>query len=80
MPKISQEDLLLYLYNEIPIEKATFIKAALQNNWVLKERYQELVSAKKQLNCAPLNPEKKTLDNILKYAERAITEEIITSA
>ena len=54
MHSITQEELLQYMYSETSIEKTAAIKAALQEDWNLREQYEVLVSAQQSLECATL--------------------------
>ncbi|MEO8771484.1 MAG: hypothetical protein ABI402_15415 [Ferruginibacter sp.] len=74
MNNFTQEDLLQYLYNETSIEKTAAIKAALLNDWNLREKFELLTSAQQNLEVIKLSPRKQTIDNILNYAEKALEE------
>jgi hypothetical protein len=74
MHSFTQEELLQYLYNETSIEKTAAIKAALHNNWGLREKYNLLKAAQQNLEVITLSPRKQTIDNILNYAERGVEE------
>jgi hypothetical protein len=74
MHSFTQEELLQYLYNETSIEKTAAIKAALLNDWNLREKFDLLTSAQQNLEVIKLSPRKQTIDNILNYAEKGIEE------
>ena len=74
MHNFTQEDLLLYLYNETSPAQTAAIKAALETDWSLREKFDELTAAQKELSMIKLTPARKTVDNILNYAEKAISE------
>ena len=74
MHNFTQKDLLLFLYNETSLSQSANIKAALENDWNLREKFEELVSAKSQLETLRMSPSQSTLDNILNYAEKAVNE------
>ena len=74
MHSFTQEDLLQYLYNETSIEKTAAIKAALHNNWSLREKFNLLKAAQQKLEVITLSPRKQTIDNILNYAEKGVEE------
>ena len=74
MHSFTQEDLLQYLYNETSIEKTAAIKAALLNDWNLREKFNLLTTAHQNLEVIKLSPRKQTIDNILNYAEKAVEE------
>ena len=74
MHNFTQEDLLLYLYNETSPVQTAAIKAALETDWSLREKFEELTSAQKQLQTLQMSPSHQTIDNILNYAEKAVSE------
>lgn len=74
MHSFTQEDLLQYLYNETSIEKTAAIKAALLNDWNLREKFDLLTSAQQNLEVIKLSPRKQTIDYILNYAEKGVEE------
>ena len=75
MHNFTPEDLLLYLYNETSPAQTAAIKAALENDWSLREKMEELTTSQKQLSVIKLSPSRKTVDNILNYAEKAISQQ-----
>ena len=73
MHNFTPEDLLQYLYNETsPIQTAQ-IKAALETDWSLREKFEVISSAKQRLEALKMAPRQETIDNILNYAERSVT-------
>ena len=66
--------MLQYLYKETSIEKTAAIKAALETDWSLREKFEVLSSGSEKLEAIKLSPRKKTIDNILSYAEKAMEE------
>jgi len=74
MHSFTPEDLLQYLYNETSIEKTAAIKAALETDWSLREKFEVISTGSKRLEAIKLSPRKKTIDNILNYAEKAVEE------
>ena len=74
MHNFTPEDLLQYLYNETsPIQTAQ-IKAALETDWSLREKFEVISSAKQRLEALKIAPRQETIDNILNYAEKAVSE------
>lgn len=65
---------MLYMYNETSSEQSAQIKAALETDWNLKEQYDTLVSAQQRLEAFKLTPGRKTINNILNYAEKSVSE------
>lgn len=72
MHSFMQEDLLSYIYGESSNEQSNAIRAALETDWILKEKYQELVEAKNELTDLKLSPRKEALDFILNYASKTV--------
>ena len=79
MHSFTSEDLLQFLYGETSTAKTAAIKAALQNDWSLKEKLELLTSSKNELDTLSFSPDIKSIDSILKYAEKA-TEEMSATA
>lgn len=74
MHNFTPEDLLLYLYNETSPAQTAEIKAALETDWSLREKFEALTSAQKRLGALKMSPSQQTVDNILNYAEKAVGE------
>lgn len=74
MHNFTPEDLLQYLYNETSPSQTAAIKAALETDWVLREKFDVITSAKNRLEALKLSPSQQTIDNILSYAEKAVAE------
>lgn len=75
MHSFTLEDLVQYMYNEASAEKATAIKAALETDWELREKYDVIMSAQTRLETLDLSsPRKKAIDNILLYADKSVKE------
>ena len=74
MQKFTQEELIQYLYNETSSIKTAEIKAALEIDWSLREKFEVLNSAHKKLETLKLSPAQQTIDNIMNYAEKAVGE------
>ena len=74
MHNFTPEDLVQYMYSETSPEKTTAIKAALETDWTLREMYDVIVSAQKRLEAFELSPREESVNNILRHAEKAISE------
>ena len=74
MHNFTPEDLLLYLYNETSPAQTAQIKAALETDWSLREKFEVITSAQKRLETLKMSPSQQTIDNILNYAEKAVSE------
>lgn len=74
MHNFTPEDLLQYLYNETSTTQTAAIKAALETDWSLREKFEVIKSAQCRLEALKMSPSQKTIDNILSYAEKAVAE------
>ena len=74
MHNFTPEDLLQYLYNETSPAQTAEIKAALESDWSLREKFEVITAAQKRLEALKLSPSQQTIDNILNYAEKAVGE------
>jgi len=74
MQNFTPEDLLLYLYQETSPAQTAAIKAALENDWSLREKFEEITSAQRNLETLKMSPSQQTIDNILNYAEKVVNE------
>jgi hypothetical protein len=74
MHNFTPEDLLLYLYNETSPAQTAEIKAALETDWSLREKFEVITSAQSKLEALKMSPSQQTIDNILNYAEKAVAE------
>ena len=74
MHNFTPEDLLQYLYNETSPAQTAAIKAALETDWSLREKFEVITSAQSRLEAQKMSPSQQTIDNILSYAEKAVAE------
>ena len=74
MHNFTPEDLLQYLYKETSPAQTAAIKAALETDWSLREKFEVITSAQKRLEALKMSPSQQTIDNILSYAEKAVAE------
>lgn len=74
MHNFTPEDLLQYLYNETSSIQSAQIKAALETDWSLREEFEVISSAKQRLETLKISPRQEAIDNILNYAEKAVSE------
>jgi len=74
MHNFTPEDLLLYLYNETSPARTAEIKAALETDWSLREKFEVISSAQQKLETLKMSPSQQTVDSILSYAEKAVAE------
>lgn len=73
MHNFTPEDLLLYLYKETSPTQTAEIKAALEIDWSLREKFDVITSAQKRLVALSVSPRQQAIDNILNYAEKAVS-------
>jgi hypothetical protein len=76
MGNFTPDDLLLYLYNETTPTQAAAIKAALENDWTLREKYEVLKASTESMNQPLLKPGKRAVSNILAYAQEAVSDKV----
>lgn len=75
MNRFTQEDLLLYMYNETSAEKTAQIKAAIATDWNLREEYQALAASVNMLSAVALEaPRQSSVEAILRYADKSVEE------
>ena len=74
MHNFTPEDLIQYLYNETSPAQTAQIKAALETDWSLREKFEVITSAQSRLEALKMSPSQQTIDNILSYAEKAVAE------
>ena len=72
MHSFTQEDIVQYLYKETSPEKSAILKAALETDWILREKFDVLSAAINSLEKLELSPRKIIMDNILNYAKRSV--------
>jgi hypothetical protein len=72
MHSFTPEDLIQYVYKETSPQKNAAIKVALETDWSLREKYDEIMSAHQSLETINLSPRKKVVDKILAYAEKSV--------
>ena len=74
MQSFTTEELLQFLYKESSTEKTAAIIAALESDWTLREKLEELESTTKRLEPISLSPRQSTIDFIMNYAEKSVEE------
>lgn len=70
MTKITQEDLVRYLYKETSESKTALITSELQTDYILKESYNTLLATHQALDEGKVAPRQQAVDNILQYAAK----------
>jgi hypothetical protein len=68
MHTFTSEELLEFLFQETSAEKTEQIVQALEEDWNLKEEYNQISEAKEELSSVSFSPSQKTIHNILNYA------------
>ena len=72
--KFTPNDLIQYLYNEVSTTERLAIDEALCEDPRLKEEFQGLQQAYRQLPKITFSPSSPTIQDILKYSERTALE------
>lgn len=70
MHNYSPEELLLYLYKELPSNTTAALEEALQNDWTLREKLAVMKTSMERLNAIAVSPRTEIVLNILKYASK----------
>ena len=76
MTHYTPEDLLRYLYRQTSPAESTAIKAALDQNWALNEKFKVLESSLHILDGAIEAPRTEVVTTILDYAKRTMVESV----
>lgn len=72
----TQEELIQYLYNETSKEKADEIRAAIQEDWTLREKLEVLKNSTLILNQIIESPRNEAVLHVLHYARETSAESI----
>lgn len=67
---ITQDYLVLYLYNETEMTDSVIIQHAIDTNYFVKEQFDELVETVSLFDSMKLKPGKNVIDHILNYSEK----------
>ncbi len=70
----TSDHLIQYLYKETSAADSMAIQEALLSNMALREEYDELFSAYRELPKVTFRPSPSALRNIMRYSERAAME------
>ena len=76
MTQYTPEDLIRYLYKETSASENTAIKAALDQDWTLKEKFNILESSLKILDKATESPRAEVVSRIMDYAQKTMVEPV----
>ena len=68
------EDLVRYIYNDLPPEKAAALEAAMQEDWTLREKFDVLKASTENLDKALESPRTETILKVLNYARETAPE------
>jgi len=66
----TKNDLILFIYKELDIEKMLLLSHAIDENDSLRSQYQKLMAKTNELPKVTFSPEKKTINSILAYSRR----------
>jgi hypothetical protein len=70
------DELVQYLYNEVSEQKRLAIEAALEHDFELREKLAVMKTAAKRLSALSFNPRQETIDQIMQYAEKSVSETV----
>jgi len=70
----TQEDLILYIYNELPEMKKASVAKAIENDSELKRQYVILLETVNTLNTAYAEPSNASIEIILRHSEGTALE------
>lgn len=70
MHNYSPEELLLYLYKELPSNTTIALEEALQNDWTLREKLAVMKTSMQRLDSIISAPRTEIVLNVLKYADK----------
>ena len=76
MPKITKEDLILYLYKETSTDQSKAIEKALETDWELKDQLEILKDSMQSLDKMISSPRSQSVEAILNYAKSTSTMEV----
>jgi len=74
MIKLTQSDLIRYIYKEVTINEKLLIEQALKKDYTLYEMYAESKAAYDELPRVKFNPSTATLNAIMKYSSQTPVE------
>ena len=72
----TQEELVQYLYNETSPERSAAIETALQQDWMLREKFEVLQNSAQALDTPLESPRIQTVMNIMNYARETVSETV----
>lgn len=74
MVSYTNDDVIAYIYNELPIASQIAFENELDCNWALREKVQTIKEVKLRLQnyIAPVAPSQSCVDSIMKYATATI--------
>lgn len=67
--RVTENDLVRYLYNELTKEEKTAVEQVLACDTSLRSQLKEMSQGKKLLNRIKVKPSARTIDNILAYSK-----------
>lgn len=70
MTKFTPEDLVQYLYKETSTQKTAAINAAIDADWNLRESFEQIKTAQKNLEEINLSPRDIAVDRILQHTTK----------
>ena len=72
----TQEELVQYMYNETSPDKSAAIKAALEEDWTLREKLETLQATATSLDKISESPRMEVILRVLNYARQTAVESV----
>jgi hypothetical protein len=69
MKQFTTDDMIRFLYNEMTTEETQQFLQSIQQDWTLREAFEQLKQTKDCLDSSVASPRKSTVNAILQYAE-----------
>ncbi len=76
MTQYTPEDLLRYLYRQTSYAESNAIKAALDRDWALNEKFKVLESSFQILDGAIESPRAEVIVRVMEYAKKTMVESV----
>lgn len=77
MTLFTPEDLLRYLYKESSPELTLAIEAALKEDWMLREKLEDLQSSASELDTIVVSPRMEVIQRVMNYARKTAVQETV---
>ncbi|MEY2587540.1 MAG: hypothetical protein RLY11_1389 [Bacteroidota bacterium] len=71
MNELMANEVLMYLYNEVPEEECDDFKISMENNPILMKLYNQFKETADQINSAVFQPSPSSIQTIMDYAQQS---------